>query len=275
MASLFVDGRDAPNHRGQGATDPVANRVPNSRLRWACCLDVANGRLCPVWVATASTGGGIARGGARSRTCTHHLQAPEFRNRSPVDPLKPLGIRPMIAADADAVLAIYAEGIATGHATFEERVSDWEAFDRSRLRAPRRVAEVGSPEGGRDVVGWAVLSAVSSRPAYVGVAESTVYVATALRGRGVGRALLSALITASEEAGYWSLRAAIFPENVGSLVLHKALGFRRVGVFERVGRMPPIGPLAGRWRDVVLMERRSRIVGVDGMRDADAATGPQ
>lgn len=167
-------------------------------------------------------------------------------------------IRPMTAADAVAVLNIYAEGIATGHATFQSEPPSWDEFDAARLKTPRLVAE--SDEGA--VTGWAALSAVSSRCVYAGVAESTLYVAAAARGRGVGKALLSALIAASEAEGYWSLHAGIFPENAASLGLHESLGYRRVGVFERMGRMGH-GPLAGRWRDVVMLERRSQTVGVD------------
>jgi L-amino acid N-acyltransferase YncA len=170
-------------------------------------------------------------------------------------------IRPMTPDDADQVLAIYAEGVATGHATFETRVPDWAAFSAARLGVPRLVAEWDQRGESSGVVGWAVLSAVSSRPVYAGVAESTLYVGAAVRGQGVGRVLLSALIAASEAEGFWSLRAGIFPENVASLALHEALGYRRVGLFERVGRMT-YGPIDGQWRDVVMLERRSPLVGV-------------
>lgn len=166
-------------------------------------------------------------------------------------------IRAMRDQDADRVLEIYQEGIDTGHATFTERAPRWESFRSSKLDELALVAHSTS----NDVLGWAAASAVSSRCVYAGVAEVSVYVAAEARGRGVGRALLAALITASERAGYWTLQAGIFPENEGSLALHEALGFRRVGVRSRLGRMSH-GPMRGAWRDVVLLERRSEATGV-------------
>jgi L-amino acid N-acyltransferase YncA len=153
--------------------------------------------------------------------------------------------------DWDAVRAIYREGIATGNATFETDVPAWEAWDRGHLHACRLVAKAD----GR-VVGWAALTPYSSRRAYAGVAGLSVYVSASARGQGIGRALLGALIEASERAGLWTLQAGIFPENVASLALHRAHGFREVGRRERIGR------LNGVWRDVVLMERRSKVVGI-------------
>lgn len=155
----------------------------------------------------------------------------------------------MEAAVWPAVRAIYAEGIATGNATFETEVPAWAAWDAAHLPHCRLVAR----EGER-VLGWAALSPVSGRCVYAGVAEVSVYAAADSRGRGVGKALLRALITASEQAGIWTLQAGIFPENEASLALHRACGFRRVGVRERIGE------LAGVWRDVVLLERRSTVV---------------
>tara|TARA_R110002073_G_scaffold328805_1_gene510492 strand:+ start:9987 stop:10478 length:492 start_codon:yes stop_codon:yes gene_type:complete len=163
----------------------------------------------------------------------------------------------MRAGDAGGVLSVYTEGIATGHATFETEPPDWSGFDRARLASPRLVAE----DGGR-IIGWAVLSGVSSRCCYAGVAESTLYVGAAARGQGVGQALLSALIGEAEAAGFWTLNAGIFPENTASIRLHEACGYRIVGQQSRVGKMRH-GPMAGQWRDVVLMERRSETVGVD------------
>ena len=153
--------------------------------------------------------------------------------------------------DWDAVRAIYREGIATGNATFETGVPDWEAWDKNHLRACRLVAKAD----GR-VVGWAALTPYSSRRAYAGVAGLSIYVSASARGQGIGRALLGALIEVSERAGLWTLQAGIFPENTASLALHRAHGFREVGRRERIGQ------LNGVWRDVVLMERRSRVVGV-------------
>lgn len=166
-------------------------------------------------------------------------------------------IRPMTPADAADVLRVYAEGIATGHATFETDTPDWDGFDKARLKTPRLVAEID----GR-VEAWAVMSGVSSRCVYAGVGETTIYVGAAARRKGVGRALLTALIEASEAEGYWTLNAGIFPENVASIALHEACGYRRLGRQTRVGKMRH-GPLAGQWRDVVLLERRSDCVGVD------------
>ena len=159
-------------------------------------------------------------------------------------------VRPLTAADWPAVRAIYEEGIATGDATFETAAPSWAAWDRAHLAGHRLVAAIG----GR-VVGWAALAPVSERCAYAGVAEASVYVAATAAGRGVGRALLERLVEAAEAAGIWTVQAGIFPENTASLALHRRCGFRTVGVRERLGR------LDGRWRDVVLLERRSPRVG--------------
>jgi phosphinothricin acetyltransferase len=161
-----------------------------------------------------------------------------------------LRIRDMTAGDWPRVREIYAEGIATGHATFQSAPPGWEEWDAGHLHAPRLIAESDGV-----VVGWAALSPVSKRPVYAGVAEVSVYVGGGARGRGVGLALLERLVRASEAAGLWTLQAGIFPENSASLALHERCGFRTVGVRERLGAMQ------GRWRDVVLMERRSREAG--------------
>ena len=155
--------------------------------------------------------------------------------------------------DWELVRSIYEESITTGNATFETDVPEWEVWDRSHLKECRLVAT----ESGR-VLGWAALSPVSGRYAYRGVADVSVYVATRARSRGIGKALLLALIEVSERQGLWSLQAGIFPENTASIALHKACGFREVGRREKIGR------LNGQWRDVVLLERRSRNVGTDG-----------
>ncbi len=166
-------------------------------------------------------------------------------------------IREMTAADVDAVLAIYAEGIATGHATFEAEPPDWAGFDTKRLKRPRLVAEIGG-----EIVGWAAASGVSDRCVYGGVAEGTVYVRATARGRGVGEALLTAFIQAAEAEGIWTLNAGVFVENAASIRLHEKCGYRRVGVRHRLGKMG-YGPKAGEWRDVALMEYRSEKIGVD------------
>jgi L-amino acid N-acyltransferase YncA len=154
--------------------------------------------------------------------------------------------------DWPAVAAVYAEGIATWHATFQTDVPAWEDWDRGHRADCRLVARESNEN---DIVGWAALTSVSSRCVYAGVAEVSIYVAAAARGNGVGTKLLQALITESEAAGIWTLQAGIFPENAASLALHEVCGFRTVGRRERIGQMK------GKWRDVLLLERRSTIVG--------------
>lgn len=166
-------------------------------------------------------------------------------------------IRDMHEGDADAVLAIYCEGIETGHATFEAEPPDWTGFDTRRLKSPRLVAKV---EG--EVVGWAAASGVSDRCVYGGVAETTIYVGASARGKGVGKQLLTAFIAAAEAEGLWTLNAGIFVENIASIRLHEACGYRRVGTRKALGKMG-YGPMVGQWLDVVLMEYRSQTVGVD------------
>jgi L-amino acid N-acyltransferase YncA len=156
-------------------------------------------------------------------------------------------VRELEAEDWPAVRTIFEEGIATGQATFEHEAPSWEAWDGAHSLA--LVAE----EGG-EVLGWAALAPTSPRAVYAGVAEESVYVSQRARGRGVGRALLAALVARSEDAGIWTLEAGIFPENAASVALHLSCGFREVGVRERIGRMN------GVWRDVLLLERRSEAV---------------
>lgn len=153
------------------------------------------------------------------------------------------------------VEAIYATGIATGHATFESEPPGWERFDSSRLPDHRFVAL----EQDR-VLGWVAATPVSDRCVYAGVVEHSVYVAAQAQGRGVGRALLDRLVASTEEAGIWTIQSGIFPENAPSLALHAAAGFEVVGTRRRLGRMVH-GPLAGTWRDVLLLERRSPVAG--------------
>jgi len=149
------------------------------------------------------------------------------------------------------VRAIYEEGLAGGHATFETAAPEWPEWDAAHLPNPRLVAGEG-----KRVLGWAALSPVSRRAVYAGVAEVSVYVAGRARGRGIGRRLLEELIEASEAAGIWTLQASIFPENEASVRLHAACGFRFLGRRERIARHH------GAWRDTVLYERRSRSVGL-------------
>ena len=164
----------------------------------------------------------------------------------------------MTAADWPEVAAVYREGIATGQATFAGAPpADYAEFSDGRLMACAVVARAGD---GGSLLGWATLAGVSDRCVYAGVAEVSVYVAGTARGRGVGGRLLGGLIMRSEAAGIWTLQAGIFPENTASLALHARHGFRTVGRRERVGRMTH-GPKAGEWRDTVLLERRSAVVG--------------
>jgi L-amino acid N-acyltransferase YncA len=154
--------------------------------------------------------------------------------------------------DWEYVRAIYLEGVATGQATFETDAPDWERWDAGHLPQCRLVAR--NSEG---VLGWAALSPVSRRIVYAGVAEVSVYVAASARGRGVGGALMRALIEASELHGVWTLQSSVFPENQASVALHLKHGFREAGRRERIARHH------GVWRDTVVLERRSRVVGVD------------
>jgi phosphinothricin acetyltransferase len=155
--------------------------------------------------------------------------------------------RSLTAEDWPDVKAIYEEGIASGDATFERAAPPWPDWDAAHLSSCRIVALSGD---GR-MVGWAALSPVSSRCVYTGVAEVSVYVTSSARGRGVGTRLLTTLVERSEANGLWTLQAGIFPENTASVTLHERCGFRIVGRRERLGQM------GGRWRDVLLLERRS------------------
>ncbi|MDO7885304.1 GNAT family N-acetyltransferase [Hymenobacter cheonanensis] len=165
-------------------------------------------------------------------------------------------IQPLGAAHWPAVRAIYEAGIATGQATFTTEAPGWEAWDAGHLPHCRLVAAAADGQ----VLGWAALSPVSSRCVYAGVAEVSIYIVAEARGRGVGRQLLAALVAAAEQHGLWTLQAGIFPENAASLALHAGQGFRTVGRRERISQ------LRGQWRDTLLLERRSAVVG--------AAPGP-
>ncbi len=160
-------------------------------------------------------------------------------------------VRPLLPSDWDAVRKIYVEGIETGQATFETEAPDWPRWDFGH----RKDCRLAAWEDER-LLGWAALSPVSSRDVYAGVAEVSVYVSSEARGRGLGETLLRALIHFSEEAGIWTLQASIFQENGASLGLHRKLGFRDVGVRERIACH------RGVWRDTVILERRSRRAGL-------------
>ena len=169
-----------------------------------------------------------------------------------------VSIQPMQAQHWPAVRAIYQAGIDTGHATFESQApGSFETWLQSHVAELCMVAVDASA-----ALGWAALGPVSSRCVYVGVGEVSVYVDPAYQRRGIGRALLAALIAQSEQRGYWTLQAGIFPENATSVALHQALGFQVLGLRRRLGRMS-FGPLTGQWRDVLYLERRSQRVGTD------------
>ena len=170
-----------------------------------------------------------------------------------------LVVRGMSPADWPAVEAVYAEGIAEGEATFEATTPTWEAFDEGRLDVGRLVAVDPVDD---TVVGWVAASRVSSRAAYAGVVEHSVYVSSRARGRSVGTLLLQAFLDASEAAGVWTVQSSVFPENRASVRLHESLGFRVIGRRERIARSV-VGPRAGQWRDTLLVERRSDVVGRD------------
>lgn len=148
----------------------------------------------------------------------------------------------------DQVKKIYLDGIATGNATFQMEAPMWEEWDESHTANCRLIAAIDN-----QVVGWSALSPVSGRCVYAGVAEVSIYIHSDYKGNGIGHTLLQALINSSEENGYWTLQAGIFPENSASLALHKKNGFREVGFRERIGKMN------GQWRNVVLLERRSNV----------------
>ncbi len=160
-------------------------------------------------------------------------------------------IRPMQPGDASQVLTIYQAGLDTGQASFETAVPSWDAFDQARLRRHRYVAA----DPGGEVLGWVAASPVSPRTVYRGVVEHSVYVHPAAQGRGIGAALLDALVGSADAAGIWTIQTGIFPENAASLRLHQRAGFRVVGTRQRIGCHH------GRWRDVILLERRSLIAG--------------
>lgn len=172
-------------------------------------------------------------------------------------------IIPLVARHWPAVKVIYEEGIATGHATFQTVAPGWGDWDRGHLPHSRLVvldddppATPGTDDNYGSVAGWAALSPVSSRPVYAGVAEVSIYIKGSSRGRRMGLRLLRALVEESERNGVWTLQGSIFPENIPSLRIHEHCGFRQVGIRERIGAMD------GVWRDTVLLERRSGVVGL-------------
>ena len=166
-------------------------------------------------------------------------------------------IEEMRPGDWDSVREIYREGILGENATFEAEVPDWQKWDASHLPEPRLVARFHG-----QVAGWAALSRVSARRVYAGVAEVSLYIDGQYQRKGIGDALLAALVKASENFGIWTLQASIFPENHASIRLHEKHGFRSVGRREKIAKMN-YGSLRGKWRDTIFMERRSRVAGID------------
>lgn len=164
----------------------------------------------------------------------------------------PTVFRPMAPEDWPVVAEIYRQGIESGEATFETEIPTWESWNAARCQECRIVAEVGG-----EAVGFAALSPISGRCVYDGVREAMIYIAERVRGQGVGGQLLRRLVDSSEQRGIWTLQAGIFPENAVSIRIFERSGFRILGTHERLGRFHD-----GRWRDVVLMERRSQVVGV-------------
>ena len=162
-----------------------------------------------------------------------------------------LKTREMQSSDWNAVAKIYAEGIATGYATFEKNIPTYESWNNTHLPMCRLVAVKNN-----NVMGWAALSPVSSRCVYGGVAEVSIYVSEKYKGHGVGSMLINKLISQSEDKGFWTLQSGIFPENESSIALHKKAGFRYIGRREKVGQ------LNGIWKDNLLFERRSKSVGI-------------
>jgi L-amino acid N-acyltransferase YncA len=156
----------------------------------------------------------------------------------------------MLPIHWEVVKRIYEEGIATGNATFQTSAPSWEEWNKDHLTTARFIAV-----DNHEILGWAALTPVSGRCVYAGVAEVSVYVAALARSKGVGKKLLEALINASEQNNLWTLQAGIFPENTASIKLHEANGFRIIGTREKIGKMN------GVWRDTVLLERRSKVVG--------------
>ncbi|HPE09694.1 MAG TPA: N-acetyltransferase family protein [Saprospiraceae bacterium] len=163
-----------------------------------------------------------------------------------------ISFRPMKANDRSHIADIYRQGIETGNATFQEVVPDYDDWDAAHLQKCRIVCQIEN-----EIAGWAAPTPVSGRCVYAGVAEVSVYVADKFRGQKLGYRLLEKLIEESENEGVWTLQAGIFPENIASLTIHEKLGFRKVGYRERIGKMK------GRWRDTILLERRSTRNGID------------
>lgn len=165
-------------------------------------------------------------------------------------------IRSVLPTDWPRLATIYQQGIDTGHATLETKAPSPQEMSAKYLAAPQLVAEVTTEEGKSEIAGYALLSSISRRCVYGGVAEVSLYIATDYRGKGLGKKLLEQLVVASEEAGFWMLEAGIFTENTASVTAHHRAGFRTVGLREKIGKRDGI------WRDILLLERRSQRIGI-------------
>ena len=161
-------------------------------------------------------------------------------------------ISTMLPQHWEAVKTIYEQGIATGNATFQTTAPSYQSWDDAHIKTCRLVATLNN-----EIVGWAALTAVSSRCVYEGVAEVSVYIATNARGKNIGSTLLQELITKSEQHNFWTLQSGIFPENKASIAIHEKNGFRHIGYREKISKMDNL------WRDNVIMERRSTIIGIN------------
>ena len=161
-------------------------------------------------------------------------------------------IRPMQPEDGEKVIEIFEEGIAGGNATFDQSAPSWEVWDQKFFN----VCRFGLETEDHEILGWAALQPVSNRDCFKGVAEISIYMKNAAQGKGFGSMLLKKLVLDSEEHQFWTLQSGIFPENEPSIIIHKKLGFREVGRREKLGQMN------GVWRDIILLERRSKIVGI-------------
>ncbi len=161
-------------------------------------------------------------------------------------------IRTMLPEDGEKVISIFQEGINGGNATFDQTAPNWEAWDQKFHKICRWILENENQE----VVGWAAIQPISNRDCYKGVAELSIYLSSSIQGKGLGSILLKKIVLDSEENDFWMLQSGIFPENEASIFIHKKFGFREVGYREKIGKMN------GVWRNVVLLERRSNIVGI-------------
>ena len=166
--------------------------------------------------------------------------------------VKKVEISAMLPNHWNEVAKIYQEGIQTGYATFEKEVPSWEKWNSAHVKACRIIGQIN-----HEIIGWAALSSVSSRCVYGGVAEVSIYISKNHRGKNIGNILFKELISESEKNGFWTLQSGVFRENIGSIKLHENHGFRQIGFREKVAKLDDV------WKDTILLERRSKIIGID------------